>query len=730
MDFFEYEGKQFRERNAPLADRLRPRTLDEFAGQSHILAPGRLLRRAIQADQISSLIFYGPPGTGKTTLARIIANTTKAEFLSINAVLAGVKDIRESIQAAKEIQEQYQRKTILFVDEVHRFNKAQQDALLPHVENGTLVLIGATTENPYFEVNKALVSRSRIFQLKSLEHEDLYGVIDRALQNESLGYGKLKVQVDQEAKDHLIRVSNGDARALLNALALAVETSVENERGVIHVNLSIAEESIQQKAVLYDKDGDAHFDTISAFIKSLRGSDPDAALYWMAKMVHAGEDPKYIFRRMIIFAGEDIGMADPNALQVVMSASQAYDYVGMPEGRFHLAEACLYLSTAPKSNSGFAFFDALSTVKEEREGGVPNHLKDGNRDKEGFGHGEGYLYPHAYRDHWVAQQYLPSALQGKLFYQPSEEGYEKKIQEQVIRRREAQLASMLEEQENGGEEGISQQEFFEERTLGNSGELLAQVRELFFTMLPSIERENMLLNLNAGNGLFLGETMRKAPEGTVYAVVKKEKERQILTGQFVKQQILSDPILLLDESHSLDHCLPEWIEEKVCFDGILGQNLFLHHPQKEKFAEALYPLLVKKGFLASAENLPQKGQRLSSFLPHEKFSSSLWERILLAEEKIYTDEQNPMVNWTPEGIVKTCENAGFQVLKRKEQEFQTEILMSTKKIQTWLTPYAKHLSKELSSEEINQVRELFLRENAGQVKKWKTTILILMIQKS
>ncbi len=424
MNLFEHTHQSQIRKEAPLADRMRPRTIEEFVGQSHILAPGRLLRRAIQADQLSSLIFYGPPGTGKTTLARIIANTTKAEFISINAVLSGVGDIRNCIETARKVRTEHQRRSVLFVDEVHRFNKAQQDAMLPHVENGTVILIGATTENPYFEVNKSLVSRSRIFQLQSLTKSEVEKILENALEDNERGFGNKKVDLLAEARSHLANVAAGDARAALNALELAVLTSQADSDGTLRITLEIAEESIQQKAVLYDKDGDAHFDTISAFIKSMRGSDPDAALFWMAKMVEAGEDPRFIFRRMLIFASEDVGMADPQALGVVASAAKAFDYVGMPEGRFHLAQACLYLSTAPKSNSAFAFFDAISSVRKEQSGEVPDSLKDASRDSEGFGHGEGYLYPHAYRDHWVAQQYLPDVLQGRIFYQPSEQGYE------------------------------------------------------------------------------------------------------------------------------------------------------------------------------------------------------------------------------------------------------------------------------------------------------------------
>ncbi len=439
-DLFDASTREFMKSRAPLADRMRPQTLDGFAGQEHILGEGRMLRRAIEADRISSLIFYGPPGTGKTTLARIIANTTRSAFETMNAVLAGVKDIRAAIGRAEERLRLHSQRTILFIDEVHRFNKSQQDALLPHVENGTVTLIGATTENPYFEVIKALVSRSRIFELKSLTEADLRGVLRRALAEPERGFGGLQVRIDADAERHLVGTANGDARSLLNALELAVETTDEDADGTRHITLGVAEESIQKRAVLYDKEGDAHYDAISAFIKSLRGSDPDASLYWMARMFYAGEDPRFIIRRMMIFAAEDIGLADPRAIQVVTACAQAFDYVGLPEGRFHLAECCLYLATAPKSNSTYSFFDAIGFVGREQSGDVPNALKDGSRDARGLGHGEGYLYPHAYRNHYVPQQYLPDDMQGTYFYTPSDVGYERTIQERMeyLRGRDAE----------------------------------------------------------------------------------------------------------------------------------------------------------------------------------------------------------------------------------------------------------------------------------------------------
>ncbi|NNE35454.1 MAG: AAA family ATPase, partial [Rhodothermales bacterium] len=357
-------------------------------------------------------------------------NHTASTFVTLNAVLSGVKDIRTEKAAARQRLDLHRQRTILFVDEVHRFNKSQQDALLPHVENGTVVFIGATTENPYFEVNKALVSRSRVFEMKSLTPVDLDRVVDMTLSSER-GYADRTVDVRADARRHLVSTANGDARSLLNALELAIETTEANEDGVIVVDLAVAEDSIQRRAVLYDKEGDAHFDTISAFIKSMRGADVDAALYWLTMMVYAGEDPRFIFRRMIIFAAEDVGLADPRAIQVAMACSQAFEFVGMPEGQFHLGECCIYLATAPKSNSTFAYFDALKHVTDEQTGEVPNPLKDGNRDAKGLGHGKGYLYPHAYHNHYVPQQYLPDSMQGTYFYEPTAIGYEKLISERL-----------------------------------------------------------------------------------------------------------------------------------------------------------------------------------------------------------------------------------------------------------------------------------------------------------
>ena len=437
MDLFEHSRKEQIKREAPLAARMRPRALEEFVGQEHIVGEGRLLRRAIEADRLfSSIILWGPPGTGKTTLAMIIANRTKSHFDTISAVMAGVKDIRQLVKAARDRRGMYGQRTIVLVDEIHRFNKAQQDALLPHVEDGTIILIGATTENPYFEVIGPLVSRSRVFQLNPLSEDELRVVLKRALTDEERGYGKRKVRVDEEALAHLVRIAGGDARTALNALELAVESTPPDGPGFVHVDLKVAEDSIQRRALLYDKDGDAHYDTISAFIKSLRGSDPDAALYWLAKMIYAGEDPRFIVRRMIIFASEDVGLADPQALTVATSAAQALEWVGLPEAQYNLAEAAIYLATAPKSNSAGAYFKALADVEQEGKVEVPDHLKDATRDGQALGHGKGYKYPHDYPGHHVRQQYLPNELQGRRYYEPGELGYEQEIAKRLRRFRE------------------------------------------------------------------------------------------------------------------------------------------------------------------------------------------------------------------------------------------------------------------------------------------------------
>ncbi len=439
MDLFDHAVRD----DLPLAARMRPRTLEEYLGQEHILAPGKLLRRAIEADRLfSSIILWGPPGSGKTTLAMVIARHTRAHFESISAVLSGVAELRRVIKEARERRKYDRRRTILFVDEVHRWNKAQQDALLPHVENGTVLLIGATTENPYFEVNAALVSRSRIFSLRPLQPEHIRALLRRALEDPERGYGQRRIQAEAEALEHLVNVAGGDARNALNALELAVESTPPDEEGVVRITLEVAQESIQRRAVLYDKDGDAHYDTISAFIKSVRGSDPDAALYWLAKMLYAGEDPRFILRRLLILASEDIGLADPQGLVVASAAAQAFEFIGLPEGIYPLVEATLYLATAPKSNSATHYFKALRLLEARGKAEVPNHLKDPSRDGRALGHGQGYRYPHDDPRHFLPQQYLPRDLLGTYFYRPSGEGYEAEVAARLERWRAAQRAAL------------------------------------------------------------------------------------------------------------------------------------------------------------------------------------------------------------------------------------------------------------------------------------------------
>ena len=729
MDLFEKALEQSIQSEAPLADRMRPRTLEEFVGQQHILAPGRLLRRAIQADQLSSLIFYGPPGTGKTTLARIIANTTKSHFLSINAVLAGIPAIRECIESAKRFRSEQQRKTILFVDEVHRFNKVQQDALLPHVENGTVVLIGATTENPYFEVIKALVSRSRIFQLRSLDSQDLEHILEMAIGDPERGFRTMKIQLDEQAKEHLARVASGDARAALNALELAVQTTDADEQGVLRINLEIAEESIQQRAVLYDKDGDAHFDTISAFIKSMRGSDPDAALYWMAKMVQAGEDPRFLFRRMIIFASEDVGLADPGALGVVTSAAEAFDYVGMPEGRFHLAQACLYLSTAPKSNSTFAFFYALKTVETEAEDEVPNPLKDGNRDGADLGHGQGYLYPHAFRDHWVAQQYLPGSLQGRVFYQPGDQGYEDGLREDVAQKREVQLASFLAASSKSLKlEG----DYWENRTLGDSGELHAAVRERLIRMAEP-EKNHLCLVLNGGDGLLLGEMLRKVSDETVYGLVENVNQKQVLEKFHQGSRETGRMILAVSD---LEGGPSVFKVPDLRFERMIGRNFLQGIAQPCETLEKLEEFLGEHSRIALAETVPSKAQRISGLIGEETIDAELYHAWEEAETMLYDDPSNSKLGWNDEELKKRLEESNWHVRNWKLQNFATPTRISLEHLDSWFSEgetsrsYGKRMQESIGSEKLNAIHQALRSQVGNRVVPWKSCWLFFCISRS
>lgn len=434
MDLFDYMRETTKEKESPLASRLRPTTLDEVVGQQHIIGKDKLLYRAIKADKLSSVIFYGPPGTGKTTLAKVIANTTSAEFTQINATVAGKKDMEEVVNKAKELKGMYRKRTILFIDEIHRFNKGQQDYLLPFVEDGTIILIGATTENPYFEVNGALLSRSSVFELCPLSQEEVETLILRAVQDEKKGMGSYHAVIEEDALHFLADLAGGDARSALNAVELGILTTPRSEDGMIHITLDVASECIQKRVVRYDKTGDNHYDTISAFIKSMRGSDPDAAVYYLAKMLYAGEDIKFIARRIMICASEDVGNADPMALNVAVSAAQAVERIGMPEAQIILSQAVLYVATAPKSNSACnAVFAAMDNVKKYKTT-VPVHLQDAHyRGSAKLGHGIGYKYAHDYPNHYVKQQYLPDEIKDAVFYEASDNGYEQTIKAHMKR---------------------------------------------------------------------------------------------------------------------------------------------------------------------------------------------------------------------------------------------------------------------------------------------------------
>jgi putative ATPase len=753
-ELFVSAGQGYKE--SPLADRMRPRSLDDIIGQDHIVGPGRLLRRAIQADRLSSVIFYGPPGTGKTSLARVIANTTSSVFESLNAVLTGIKDIREVIDRSDERLRLYGRRTILFVDEVHRWNKAQQDALLPWVENGTVILIGATTENPFFEVNRALVSRSRIFQLKSLEAVDLMRAAKRTLSDKENGYGKWNVSFEEGALEHLVEVAGGDARSLLNALELAVETSIQTdevslpwpppEGTEIFVSLEAAEESIQRRALLYDRDGDYHFDTISAFIKSVRGSDPDAALYWLAKMVRAGEDPAFIFRRMIILAMEDVGLADPTVISTVISCAEAFDRIGFPEGNFALSEACLCLATAPKSNTTLAYFDALKEVEKE-DADIPAHLRDASRDAESFGHGEGYIYPHAYRNHWAAQAYLPAALLGRTFYTPSQVGYEGRIREEVLNKREIQAAVILGDAhgdsaanaESPGEilswsvASKGREGWYKRMESGRSAALLS-ARNLILEQIK-IARHDRVLIAVANDGLLLWESLRRCPEGLAAALVDSDSAREALLKFAAILEETDKPLVAVFPEGKIPS--PKEAEEAFScpvFDHILAREPFRRKREEETlraFAAASKLLLASKGNIVFLQSLPKMGERISRIIREEcGAASGLAEELAAAEEVFFEKSTEDSSNWKIDSL--TLENCF------KEQSFLTEIktldcqeerLLTKGDLDGWFdterSPWGLSISHSMGEVSFQSVRTLLdERISRGPLCwKWKSLLL-------
>ena len=686
----------------PLAARMRPRSLDEYVGQEHIVGKGRLLRRAIQADRLSSVIFFGPPGTGKTTLAQVIANHTKSNFLSLNAVLAGVQQIRDAIASAEQYKKLYGKPTILFVDEVHRWNRAQQDALLPWVENGTVIFIGATTENPFFEVNKALVSRSRVFQLKALTDADLYRTVERCLQDTERGYGKWEVSFTEGALEHLVETAAGDARSLLNALELAVETSTEHwppPAGTeIIIDMQAAEESIQQKAVLYDKDGDYHYDIISAFIKSIRGSDPDAALYWLARMVRAGESPHFIFRRMLISACEDIGLADPHALTVVTSAAAAFDRIGLPEGRYHLTHAALYLATCPKSNSSLGFFDALKAVEKEQTE-VPNHLKDANRDGESLGHGEGYLYPHAYRDHWIAQQYLPDELIGRVFYTPGYTGYEEKIRNEVLAKRETQLAAIHEAAE--GKKDAFTVEDWQARTEGSSAEILEQIRDTLIG-LANLSADDRVLVYRADGGLLLWPSTRITLNGCTAGIFEHQEalqsaQRYAETFEFLNRPIMTvlpactHPREKIPAATQLDEKAAPPSDSKALFPELAFDVVLSYNPAATADGFTAFFSRIAQEHTAGARiifafALPQQGLRLSALLPSDESVN----RFSAAEAAFFSDSRNTRTAWTENTVANIAEKAGCRIQLLKKVDYQEKRLVTQAELGRWFSAESEY----------------------------------------
>ena len=715
-DLFTFYGESKIHQNAPLAERLRPRNLDEFVGQQGIISEGRLLRRAIAADRVGNLLLHGPPGVGKTTLARIIAANTRSHFSVLNAVLAGIQDLRNEVDAAKQRLERYGLRSILFVDEVHRFNSNQQDALLPWVENGTLTFIGATTENPYFEVNKALVSRSRLFRLQQLESVDLFKLLERALTDSDRGYGSKDVQITAEAASHLVDVANGDARSLLNALELAVESTKPNEDGTIQIDLLIAEESIQERAVLYDKHGDAHFDTISAFIKSMRGSDPDASLFWLARMIEAGENPRFIFRRMLIAAAEDVGLADPQAIVIVEACAAAFERIGLPEGLYLLAQAALYLSTTDKSNSTLGFFEALRNIRESQREDVPSHLRDANRDKESFGDGVGYRYPHAFSENWVAQQYLPNGLQGEVFWKPTDNGWEGKRRLVTIERRAAQLAAVVESDQtnflflSSGPEK-KDLEIWLQRQLSQEGERLQFLLKKLWNGVK-LSRHHRVLITGSSSLLWSLEPLKKVPEGGV-TIMTSPSEKSRLSAEIELLDFLERPLLIDESSKALNE-----LSSDLAFECV-GGRIYWKDLTGNKINDIWQAITSKCAENTSLRLLSST----SSIGPAESLKELLQDKGLIIDQfldEIIEKERDWMSSQSLENILlDSLRELGWHVeIESWQEDLALEINEDLES--RWLSREAKYrslLTQYFSPDYINKFRELLKKLKSNTLKQ-------------
>ena len=706
----------------PLAARMRPTSLDTFVGQEDIVGEGRLLRRAIEADQLSSIILWGPPGTGKTTLGQIIAAHTRSRFLTLNAVLSGVKDIREAIASAQDIWKTQRARTILFIDEVHRWNKAQQDALLPHVENGTIILIGATTENPYFEVIKPLVSRSRIFALTALAAGQIARILRQALEDPVRGYGARRIAITADALAHLSDVAQGDARSALNALELAVETTRPDGDGVITIDLAVAEESIQRRALLYDKDGDVHYDTVSAFIKSLRGSDPDAALYWMARMLYSGEDPRFIARRMLIFASEDVGMADPQALQVAAAAARAVEFVGMPECQFNLAQACIHLATAEKSNSTMAYFDALKSIASLGIDEVPVHLKDPSRDARGLGHGKGYKYPHAHREHWVAQQYLPDRMEGRYFYHPSEQGFEAVVRERLARLRQRKT------------------EAFDPRTAVHSARPWAKWQERLHGKTACAQRDVVLGQASLGEGMkvldLAGEgllgwgALAEVPLGRVACLYTRTDGAAQGAAHAIEFRVDRLLYCVVGTAAPLPFA-------GGAFDAALARNpLARARPPAVVFAEAAR-VLAPGGCFAFMEHLPARRKRLWQEADLSGLPGTLTERIIAAEESLYRIPDSPYA-LDEESLARALEAAGFHIAALDLREEAEQLVVTDTFLERLFAPapeggppsYGDRLRAQLPPEDLERARAAIHAGLKGRTLRRSTVLACVKARKT